>query len=258
MSEAIASKFPGELGLPGGVRLPMMPIKAGEFTMGSPASELGRNDDEAQRRVVLTKDFWLGQCPVTQGQWKAVMGANPSHFQNGDDYPVENVNWHEARGFCAKVNALFQDLLPQGYHFDLPTEAQWEYACRAGTTVALYTGRDLTGEDSPCPNVEPIGWYEGNSGGTTHAVGGKIPNAWGLYDMIGNVCEWCLDSYRKDYVADPEFLAGEDMTAPGQRIRRGGCWLSRPKLCRSAFRCHFDPASREVILGLRLALVATR
>ena len=122
----------------------MIKVKAGRFQMGSPESELGRYDDETQHRVTLTKDYWLGATQVTQGQWKAVMGSNPSSFQKGDDYPVEKVSWDDAMEFCERLNRRAAEMLPQGYKFSLPTEAQWEYACRAGTTTALNSGKNLT------------------------------------------------------------------------------------------------------------------
>ena len=137
------------------MNLEMVKIKPGTFMMGSSDGELGRslNRDEKQHRVTLTKDYWLGKYEVTQGQWKAVMGNNPTlYFKKGDNYPVANVSWADAKNFCDKLNERYACKLPQGYRFDLPTEAQWEYACRAGTTTALNNGMNLS-DERYCENL---------------------------------------------------------------------------------------------------------
>ena len=184
--------------LPNDVNLEMIWIKPGVFTMGSPENELGRNDDEIQHEVTLSEGYWLGKYEVTQNQYKAVMGVNPSFFK-GANLPVECVGWDDANNFCAKLTAREREAgrLPKGYEYTLPTEAQWEYACRAGTTTAFNNGKDIPSADQrwnqPCPNLDEVGWCQYNSDGTTHSVGQKLPNAWGFYDMHGNVLEWCLD-----------------------------------------------------------------
>ncbi|MBO4545317.1 MAG: formylglycine-generating enzyme family protein, partial [Verrucomicrobia bacterium] len=188
------------------VNLDMIWINPGTFMMGSPEDELGRSSDETQHQVTLTKGYWLGKYEVTQSQYEAVMGSNPSGFK-GADRPVEKVSWDNAMRFCAKLNAQEKAAgrLPEGYEYTLPTEAQWEYACRADTTTALNNGKNLTNYRE-CSEIDEVGWYEWNSDKQTHSVGLKKPNAWGLYDMHGNVFEWCLDWYG-DYpstaVANP-------------------------------------------------------
>jgi len=238
--------------LPNGINIEMVKIKAGSFIMGSHMGELGHDAIEKQHRVTLTKDFWLGKFEVTQGQWETVMGNNPSRFPKGDNYPVENVSWYDAKKFCDKLNASYSSQLPQGYRFDLPTEAQWEYACRAGTTTALNNGRNLTSNDSYCSNADIVAWYRENSSRTSHEVGRKQPNAWGLYDMHGNVYEWCRDWFGP-YSGD-----STDPTGPkrgSRRVRRGGAWVDNAGCARSALRFFWAPGLRESFLGFRLALV---
>ena len=237
------------LHLANNVSLELVKIKAGSFMMGSTESEKKILDNEKQHRVTITKDYWLGKYEITQEQWQAVMGDNPSRFR-GDKYPVEKVSWDRAREFCAKLDELYADKLPRGYHFDLPTEAQWEYACRAGTTAALNNGKMVSGREH-CPNLDEVGWYYGNSGGLPHPVGEKRPNAWGLYDMHGNVFEWCRDWY--------DFYDGDatDPRGPASglhRVFRGGCWNLPAVDCRSACRNHYAPMPRSCT-GFRLALV---
>ena len=246
-------KFSGMVKLPSGVELEMIEIKAGSFVMGSPDGEVGRDDDETQHRVTLTKKYWLGKYEVTQGQWQAVMGTNPSSHKKGDKYPVESVSWHDVKQFCDKLNKLYERKLPQGYRFDLPTEAQWEYACRAGTTTALNNGKGLTAQRGVCPNLNEVGWYDENSSQAPLPVGKKHPNAWGLYDMHGNVWEWCrdwADGYHGD-VIDP---VGPE--SGSIRIRRGGGWRVSSKQCRSEWRGSSEPSVRDENLGFRLALVS--
>ena len=202
------------------------------FLMGSPETEKGRYDDETQHRVRLTKGFWMGKYPVTQAQWKSVMGSNPSYF-HGEDRPVECVSWRECQAFCRAA----------GQGLALPTEAQWEYACRAGSTGAYGgTGR-----------LEDMGWFRDNSGDKTHPVGRKAPNAWGLHDMHGNVWEWCADwsgVYPREEVTDPK-----GASSGSYRVGRGGGWCDGAAGCRSAHRSYYSPSSTLIRLGFRLSRI---
>ena len=226
------------------------------FEMGSPTDELGRVADEVQHDVILSKDYWLGKYEVTQAQYRAVMGKNPSVLI-GDDLPVEMVTWNDAMEFCMKLTEIEKTAgrLPKDYTYTLPTEAQWEYACRAGTRTALNNGKNLTDYDE-CPNVGEVAWYYGNSGVTTHPVGKKSPNNWGLYDMHGNVAEWCLNWYG-NYSVD--ILDNIDPLGPNtgeKRILRGGSWLDDACECRSGSRDFDLPSNKHDYCGFRVALVS--
>ena len=226
------------LTLPVGATMEMIYVAPGSFTMGSPESETGHNKDETQHRVTLTKGFWLGKYEVTQAQWESVMGDNPSEFK-GDNLPVENVSWNDCQEFIRKVNAEAERQF--GGKARLPTEAEWEYACRAGSTGAFAGTGDL----------DSMGWYWDNSGHQTHPVGQKRPNAWGFYDMHGNVYEWCNDwygAYPGGSVTDPAGAASGD-----RRVLRGGGWNFNARDCRSAHRIWNFPGLRFRNLGFRLA-----
>jgi formylglycine-generating enzyme required for sulfatase activity len=214
-------------------------LPAGEFLMGSPEGEEGRNNDETQHRVKLTRPFYLGVHQVTQGQYQAVMGKNPSRFK-GEDRPVERVSWNDTVAFCKKLSER------EGKEYRLPTEAEWEYACRAGTNTRFNFG-DEDGD------LSDYGWYDGNSGRQTHPVGLKRANGWGLHDMHGNVWEWCLDAYEKDYptglVVDPYIQNGESS------VLRGGCWDFNPRFCRSAYRNWYTPGYTYYSHGFRVVCV---
>jgi len=220
-------------------------VPRGRFSMGSPSSEPDRYSDEVQHEAVLTRGFFLAETECTQGQWESVMRGNPSHFK-GSDRPVEQVSWEEAVEYCRKLTAKqrAEGILPGGWEWRLPTEAEWEYAARAGTTGARH------GE------LDAIAWYGGNSGSQTHPVKEKAPNAWGLYDMLGNVWEWCSDwhgDYPTGSVIDP--------AGPGSgsgRVDRGGSWNFVARNARSAFRSRNDPGSRNYVLGFRPALSPVR
>ena len=227
--------------LPGGATMEMIYVAPGSFTMGSPESEDGREDDERQHRVTLTKGFWLGKYEVTQAQWESVMGSDPTYFK-GDDRPVENVSWNDCQEFIREVNAEAERQF--GSEVRLPTEAEWEYACRAGSIGAFAGTGDL----------DSMGRYSGNSGDKTHPVGQKSPNAWGFYDMHGNVWEWCNDwygSYPGGSVTDPAGAA----SGVG-RVLRGGGWSSSARYCRSASRYWDYPGYRSGRGGFRLACSA--
>ena len=214
-------------------------IPAGEFGMENQMWSCSGNNRLHQ--VKISKTFYMGRHEVTQGQWKAVMGNNPSYFKEcGPECPVENVSWDDVQKFLDKLNRKGGD-----YEYCLPTEAQWEYACRAGSTTRYYTG------DSES-DLARAGWYDGNSGDKTHPVGQKEPNAFGLYDMHGNVWEWCRDWYG-DYPPGPV----TDPTGPdsgSSRVLRGGCWISYARGCRSAYRDDRYPSYRNSDYGFRLAL----
>jgi formylglycine-generating enzyme required for sulfatase activity len=215
-------------------------VKAGCFLMGRDANfEDGNNDELPRHKVCITKSFYLGKHEITQGQWVAVMGNNPSHFK-GRSKPVEQVSWHDAKTFIKRLNQS-----EGGNHYRLPTEAEWEYAARAGTSSAWHFGDD---EGS----AGQYAWYDGNSGERTHPVGQKKPNPWGLYDMYGNVWEWVQDwygenSYRNHATNDPEG-AGSGR----YRVRRGGAWSAGAGGLRSAYRSYSSPGNRYSNLGFRL------
>ena len=212
---------------------------AGTFTMGSPADEEGRRDNEAPHRVTLTQGYWLGAYEVTQSEWEDVMGDNPADFP-GANRPVEMVSWEDVQDFLAELNAGIG-----AGKFRLPTEAEWEYACRAGTTTRFHWG-----EDPDETEIDDFAWYDGNSADETHPVGGKMPNAWGLYDMNSNVFEWCQDwhdSYPEWPLTDP--TGPED---GARRVLRGGAFDASPNNCRSAFRNSNDPDSRFGDYGFRI------
>ena len=225
-----------------GVKYTFRWCPSGSFQMGSPKNEKDRENDEQQHRVTLNRGFWMLETEVTQEMWESVMGDNPSRFK-GANLPVESVSWNDCQDFIGKLNQTSG--IPSGYKLSLPSEAQWEYACRAGSTGS-YGG---TGD------LDEMGWYDDNSGSKTHEVRGKKPNAWGLYDMHGNVSEWCQDGWDGDYYGEsPE----QDPPGPGigsWRVYRGGGWPNAVGLCRSAYRNGHQPGDRVSDLGLRLALV---
>jgi formylglycine-generating enzyme required for sulfatase activity len=218
-------------------------IQPGTFMMGSPTSKAGRGDDGKEHQVTLTRPYYLGIYPVTQEQYERVMGANPSKFK-GARHPVDTVSWEDAQEFIGNLNALSAEQ-SGGRKYRLPTEAEWEYACRAGTKTAYSFGDD--------PKVlGKYGWFADNSGSKTHPVGEKEPNPWGGYDMHGNVWEWCHDWYG-DYSAG----AVIDPTGPSEgslRVFRGGSWNYEAAICRSAYRNRINPSYRYNGFGFRLAL----
>ena len=230
----------------------MVLIPAGIFMMGSPDDEPERFGNEGPRRQVRVSGFYMGKYQVTQAEYKAVMGENPSKFK-GANHPVEQVNWYHAVEYCNRLSQgegltpaytvegknVEWDCGAKGYR--LPTEAEWEYACRAGTAAAYHTGANIT---------DNTGWYCENSGGKTHPVGQKPPNAWGLYDMHGNVWDWCWDWYG-------EYPSGAQTDPLGAhtgiyRVMRGGGWDNVARVVRCAFRIHRTPPVRSYNLGFRL------
>lgn len=232
--------------------LDLVKCPAGSFFMGSPMTELGRFKNEVQHKVTITRDFCIGKYPVTQALYKMIMGDNPSQFK-GNTNPVECVIWSKAVEFCEKLNLATEMVRPAGYKFDLPTEAQWEYACRAGTETALNNGKNLTAFTGTCFNLDEVGWYSKNSFAKSHSVGMKAPNAWGIYDMIGNVWEWCKDWYTEYDINNNVDPAGPQIGS--LRVSRGGSWEDSPNSCRSAYRGSGRPVREFNSLGFRLALV---
>jgi len=238
-------------------------IFPGQFRMGSPEAEAGRFEDEGpQREMRIERGFWIFATPCTQEFWEAVMGENPSHFRS-PTRPVEQVSWDDCRKFVERLNGRLEGLV-----LSLPSEAQWEYACRAGTETATYAGDlEILGENN-APALDGIAWYGGNCGvefelpdgwdmsewrdkqhnferGGTRPVGLKRPNAWGLYDMQGNVWEWCADEYREHVSGEVEASAG--------RVLRGGSWLSRARYVRAACRFGNEPGNLYGHIGFRCA-----
>ena len=232
---------PGGMEVTNSIGMKLRLIPAGEFTMGSPGTESDRIDNETQHGVSITKPFYLGVTEVTQEQYQKVMGSNPSKFK-GPQNPVEHVNWSEAVEFCRKLSAMPAEKTA-GHVYRLPTEAEWEYACRAGTATAYGFGDDRSG-------LGVYGWFGSNSGSKTHPVGEKKPNAWGLYDMHGNVWEWCQDwhgDYPSGSATDPT-----GATSGSLRVNRGGGWFYDARFCRSANRSWFTPEGRSSYLGFRV------
>jgi formylglycine-generating enzyme len=215
-------------------------IPAGRFWMGSPETEDGRYDNEGPRHEVeLTSGYWLGETPVTQALWSAVMGTDPSDFK-GAERPVEHVSWHDCVGFLEALNTKVPGLASR-----MPTEAEWEGACRGGTDGATWLGAN------DAATLNGIAWWDGNSGGETHPVRLKAPNPYGLYDMLGNVWEWCMDgerTYENELVRDPY----GSLDTP-YRVYRGGSWYWDARHVRAAYRSAGSPESRYDDLGFRLA-----
>jgi formylglycine-generating enzyme required for sulfatase activity len=234
--------------LPGGVSLTLCYCPAGSFTMGSPASEAGRAENEAPSKVTISQPFWLARTIITQTQWTSLMGRNTSHFK-GDHLPVENVSWERARDFIQRLNSRVP---AKGWKWALPTEAQWEYACRAGTRTPFYFRRTLHGKDANCQSSYPVG-TEGPALRKTSAVCRYAANAWGLYDMHGNVYEWCNDAWD----GFSKLSGGTDPlgTSGALRVNRGGSWRSLPEHCRAAFRNKNAPNHKFSNLGFRPAVV---
>ena len=240
------------LTLDDGTKMTFMPIPAGTFIMGSPKTEPGRKDNENQVRVNITKPFYLAQTETTCGQYIAIMDDDPPSSDGKND-PVTNVLWKEAMTVCETLTKWAHDRgLLLGWKFTLPTEAQWEYACRAGTTTAWNFG------DNPKRReLKEHMWYAESIGLGSKPVAQKKPNAWGLYDMHGNVEEWCLDVSGSRWSISP-LKGGNDPVVEGEskyRIVRGGSSWDTPQGCRSAKREQTSADARSLFIGFRIALV---
>jgi formylglycine-generating enzyme required for sulfatase activity len=225
-----------------GVKIDLVLIPPGSFNMGSKKSD--SNDEKPVHKVTISRPFYIGAYEVTQAQWEAVMGSNPSNFK-GPGNPVETVSWNDCQEFTKKLN----EKIPGG-GFRLPTEAEWEYVCRAGSTTEYCYGDEEGG-------LGEYAWYSSNSGSTTHPVGQKKPNAWGVYDMHGNVWELCQDSYHGSYTGAPS--DGSAWEGPGglftTRVDRGGGWSGGARSCRSSARPRFSlgPDGALTTWGFRVA-----
>ena len=226
-------------------------LKPGAFTLGSPSQDADRGSDESPpTQVTITQGFWMHRHEVTQGEYLALMRTNPAAFTGDLNRPVERVSWQEAVNYCVKLTVQEQQAgrLPRGYVYRLPTEAEWEYACRAGATTRFGYGDD--------PQYSALGqyaWSAANGGDKTHPVAHKKPNAWGLYDLHGNVWEWCLDWYAPSY---PGGKAADPTGAKSglKRVVRGGCWNNPAAVCRAANRNAYPPGRRSNGVGFRVVL----
>jgi formylglycine-generating enzyme required for sulfatase activity len=240
----------------------LLPVPGGSFRMGSRADDPEADDDEKPDHEVRVSDFYLGEYPVTQDLWLEVMGENPAYFQ-GPRRPVERVSWDDTQDFIQKLNTRTKEGRPAGHTYCLPTEAEWEYAAHGGSTP-LSLGRGAGGEGrggvifSGSDKLKEVGWFLDNSHSETKPVGLKPPNALGLYDMSGNVWEWCGDCFdaefykkcaKKGLVIDPC-----NRETGSFRVRRGGSWLRTALRCRSAHRNYWDPDNRNLDVGFRLCL----
>ena len=229
-----AAPKPGDM-FTNSVGMKFVYVPPGEFRMGSPTNEPGRHDDELPHTVKISRGFWVGQMEVTQNQWKKVMGFNRA-APEGDDLPASKLSWAQAFDFCRRLRQA------DGLAYNLPTEAQWEYACRAGSKGAYSAGQ-----------ADDVAWHMDNSDETPHPVGGKKPNAWGFYDMHGNAAEWCRDFYARDPGSHP--IVDPQGPAEGTaRVVRGGSWGHFPRACRSAARASFNPAYPLERVGLRVII----
>jgi formylglycine-generating enzyme required for sulfatase activity len=250
--ELFASALERELEITNEIGMKFRLIPPGTFLMGSPEDEEDRREDEHQHEVTLTRAFYMGVYPVTQAEWTSVMGSNPSCFSSSGDgsdevsgqdtsrFPVENVSWDDAQDFLGKLNASHG---MSGVRYRLPSEAEWEYACRAGTTSPYSFGSALRDSDA----------NYGNAIGHPSAVGSYGANGFGLSDMHGNVWEWCQDWYDEDYYSSS---ASEDPAGPSSgssRVFRGGSWLSNDGRVRSSLRTHYTPGTlNNGVIGFRV------
>ena len=244
--------------LPSGISFQMNYVQGGSFMMGCTDDQNGKCERDAHpAHEVALSDFYMGKYEVTQALWYAVMGTTVEQqckiagqynvYGVGDDYPIYYVHHREAMDFCKALNDILADYLPNGYQFMLPTEAQWEYAARGGVKdePSLYAGGRF---------VSDLAWYDGQSKGTTHPVGQKQPNELGLYDMNGNVWEWCQDWYDKDFYKHSALQDPLNANCAANIVYRGGSWDYEAKQCRLSTRFYGAPTGRTINLGIRLVL----
>ena len=225
-----------------GIRFAWIPPRT--FLMGSPAGEKEREGSEAQHQARLSKGFFMGTCPVTQAHWKKVMGENPSRFR-GENLPVEQISWHECAAFCKKMSEM------DGKLYRLPSESEWEHACRAGTITPFHFGETILADQGNFDAKYPYGdGKKGTCRQQTTPVDEFAPNAWGLFDVHGNVWEWCSDWYGIYPTEDSVDCHGP--TNGAERVIRGGAWNQIPKRCRSAYRECSDPNKRRKDVGFRV------
>jgi formylglycine-generating enzyme required for sulfatase activity len=213
-------------------------VPQGSFLMGSPETEEGRDTDEGPVHIVHIDSFFISKYEITQAQWVKVMGYNPSQMKGSYNLPVENVTWYEVQDFIRKLNKK------TSHSYRLPTEAEWEYACRGGMQTQFSSGNDEG-------RLNNYAWFNNNAGNETHVVGTRLPNMFGIYDMHGNVNEWVEDG-RRGYLQREEYNPRGDALSP-KAICRGGCWMYPASLCRSANRLSFDKDYRSNIIGFRIA-----
>ena len=221
-----------------GIKYNMVWVEGGTFRMGATSEQGSEISDEKPVHSVTLSGYYIGKTEVTQALWQAVMGSNPSYFE-GDDLPVEQVSWDDCQEFIRKLNSM------TGQNFRLPTEAEWEFACRGGNNSRGY-------KYSGSNYIDNVAWYDGNSGDKTHPVATKSPNELGIYDMSGNVWEWCADWYG-DYSSGSQTNPKGPYGGSG-RVNRGGSWYNFARNCRSSIRIDDYPTYRDDLLGLRLAL----
>jgi formylglycine-generating enzyme required for sulfatase activity len=259
-----AGTQPAEKVITNSVDMKLTLIPAGKFLMGSPATEADRDPEEMPHEVVIGKPFFLGVYEVTQGQYQKVTGKNPAFFKSGPDYPVEQVPWSQAADFCRNLTNLAAEK-NAGRVYRLPTEAEWEYACRAGTATAFAFGNALSSTQANFNGNYPQGGADkGPYLQKPAKVGSFTPNAWGLYDMHGNVAEWCADWYDPDYYKNSPH---EDPPGPATgvlntgfvkdffHVVRGGCWLDEARACRAAYRFRLQSSEPYRLVGLRVVCV---
>ncbi len=247
------------------IDMKLVRIPAGTFVMGSPKSEAERDDKEERHEVTITKPFYMGVYEVTQAQYHAVTRENKSAFKGSDENPIENVEWKEAISFCSRLSSRTQEK-NAGRKYRLPTEAEWEYACRAGTTTAFHFGDALSSKQANFNGNYPAGAAEkGTYLRRTEKVGSYQPNAFGLHDMHGNVAEWCADWYDPEYYLDspeenplgpPLGVVSTKFTNNGNQnffvVVRGGCWVDDGRACRSAYRFRAMPNTQYRLIGFRV------
>ena len=221
-----------------GIKYNMVWVEGGTFRMGATSEQGSEISDEKPVHSVTLSGYYIGKTEVTQALWQAVMGSNPSYFE-GDDLPVEQVSWDDCQEFIRKLNSL------TGQNFRLPTEAEWEFACRGGNNSRGY-------KYSGSNYIDNVAWYDGNSGDKTHPVATKSPNELGIYDMSGNVWEWCSDWYA-NYTSNSQ-TNPKGPQSGSRRVNRGGGWYILARYCRSSKRNGNSPTDRYDFLGLRLAL----